>query len=138
MKYSADLLMSNHSPFTLTLLCLISYTINSIVLNICLSLIFCVAVIGVPTHTLYFSVLPSYFKSMVSFFVLYKSITAFCIYSYPGSIHRTDILIVLTYWFKVRGYLISLEECIEHIIGLFIISISTFNVFYFLLYDTFD
>lgn len=119
MKYSADLLMSNHSPFTLMLLCLISYTINSIVLNICLSLIFCVAVIGVPTHTLYFSVLPSYFKSMVSFFVLYKSITAFCIYSYPGSIHRTDILIVLTYWFKVRGYLISLEECIEHIIGLY-------------------
>ena len=92
----------------------------------------------VPTHTLYFSVLPSYLKSMVSFFVLYKSITAFCIYSYPGSIHITDILIVLTYWFKVRGYLISLEECIEHIIGLFIISISTFNVFYFLLCDTFD
>ena len=130
--------MSNHSPFILTLLCLISCTINSIVLNICLSLIFCVAVIGVPTHTFYFSVLPSYFKSMVSFFVLYKSITAFCIYSYPGSIHRTDILIVLTYWFKVRGYLISLEECIEHIIGLFLISISTFNVLYFLLCDTFD
>ena len=77
------------------------------VLNIFLSLIFCVAMIGVLAHTLYFS-----FTIILEFngfilLVLHRSVL-FGINPYPGRI--ANIFIGLTLWFKVSGYSTSIEE----------------------------